>query len=151
MPETPEADPGVRLAALLLAAALAGWGLLSAACAGREASDPALPDSTYVDVMARLSLIREAGQGRPRPGASGRSGAGFTTGADSLEREAIRGVLRESGVEEGALVDFARQVGDEPERMSALWERIQAVSDSLRIEGWDPPGPLPPVERPGGS
>ena len=131
--------------------ALVAGSLALGGCAGREASDPALAESTYVDVMARLSLIREAGEGGPRPGAAGPSGGGFTTGADSLEQEAIQGVLREAGVGEEALVDFARQVGDEPERMSALWERIQALADSLRMEGWDPPGPLPPVERPGGS
>lgn len=118
--------------------ALLMLGLSGPACAGEEKSRPALSDSTYVSVMAQLAAIRRAeGQGAAAP-------------ADRQVRETMEAVLRQADVDGDALLDFARQVGDEPERMANLWERIQGAADSLHEAGWDPPGPLPPLRRDGG-
>lgn len=116
MPEIPGAR---HLAVALLLAAAAG-------CAGPERTDAPIPEPVYVEVMARLAAVRTAADpGRHRdPLAPAR--------ADSL-REAV---LREHGVRRSELKEFARVVGDEPERMRRLWERIASRSDSLRNAGW---------------
>lgn len=112
-----------RRCAPLVAAALV---VAAAGCAGPERSEPPLPEDVYVEVMARLSAIRSATDpGRtasPLPDAR----------ADSIRRE----VLREHGVSRSELKAFARVVGDEPERMKALWKEVSATADSLREAGW---------------
>lgn len=134
--------PGVGLAAGLLLLAVP-------ACAGPERSDPPVPEDVYVAVMGRLAAVRTATDpGRVTP----------PTGeerADSLRRA----VLSEYGVDRSELEEFARVVGDEPDRMRALWKRIGSISDSLWRSGWPPltddqrvrGGPRRPREPGGGD
>lgn len=139
--------PARRLAAGLLLAAAAG-------CAGPERSEAPVSDDVYVEVMARLAAVRVAsdpdrvtpetpgqrsdslppgGQTPARgPEPDGRVGALPTGRADSL-RESI---LEEHGITRRDLKIFARVVGDEPDRMEALWNRIAARVDSLVGAGW---------------
>lgn len=129
---------GSRVAAILLLAGLAAAGGAAwTGCAGPERSEPALADSAYVSVMARLTVIREATRPGPR------------SMPDSLVRRSVDSVLAGAGVDRERLVEFARLVGDEPERMAALWERIRTGADSLREAGWEPPGPVTSEVRPG--
>lgn len=97
--------------------------LLLGACAGPERSPAPVPDSTYVEVMARLSRVRS---GRVDPDADSLAPGK----ADSLRRR----ILEEHGVSASDLEQFARVVGDEPARMQRLWERIRARVDSLQKE-----------------
>lgn len=123
--------PGLRPLALALLVAV------GASCAGPERTAAPVPEDVYVEVMARLAAVRSASDpGRHRdPVPEGR--------ADSL-REAV---LREHGVGRAELKEFARVVGDEPERMRGLWERIAARVDSLQSAGW-PEDSLPGEEEP---
>lgn len=113
--------PGTAAVALLFLG-------LAAACAGPERSEPPVSEEVYVEAMGRLAAIRTAtdpGQVAP-PMPEER--------ADSLRREVLdRHELTRSDLEQ-----FARRIGDEPERMKALWERIASVSDSLWRAGWPP-------------
>lgn len=136
-----------RLAAGLLLAAAAG-------CAGPERSEPPVSEDVYVEVMARLAAVRVAadpdrvtpetpGQrsdslpagGQPPargPEPDGRVETLSTGRADSLRAS----ILEEHGITRRDLKVFARVVGDEPDRMEALWNRIAARADSLVGAGW---------------
>lgn len=116
MPDRPSPPP------LFLAFLVA----VGAACAGPERTDAPVPEDVYVEVMARLAAVRSASD----PGR--RSDPVPRSRADSLRHA----VLREHGVGRAELKEFARGVGDEPERMRGLWKRIAARVDSLRSVGW---------------
>lgn len=123
-PEVLPSGPAWRVTAGLLLIAAAATA--APACAGPERSEPTVSDDLYVEVMSRLAAIRAASDpGRvadPLPPAR----------ADSLRR----GVLARRGVSRADLKAFARLVGDEPDRMQALWKRIGARADSLTGAGW---------------
>lgn len=53
---------------------------------------------------------------------------------------ARRRVLDRYGVEADQLLAFAEAKGRSPATMAELWQRIQELSDSLRDDGWRPPG-----------
>lgn len=115
-----------------------------AACAGPERTRAPLSEDVYVDVMARLSVLRIG---------TGATGDTVTLAAADSVREAV---LRRYGVARSDLKDFARAVGDEPERMKRLWGRITAAAGSLRAAGWPAAtdgsgGPPDETARPGGA
>lgn len=101
-----------------------------AACGGsdRGAGGP-LSDSVYVEVMARLVLLD--------PDMTSESEVPLR----GLPRDtARRRVLDRYGVEADQLLAFAEAEGRSPATMAELWQRIQELSDSLRDDGWRPPG-----------
>lgn len=99
---------------------------VGAACAGPERTEAPVSEDVYVEVMSRLAAVRRASD----PGRH--SDPVPRSRADSLRRA----VLREHGVDRAELKEFARVVGDEPERMRGLWTRIAARVDSLQSAGW---------------
>lgn len=104
--------------------------LLLCACGGEEAPATRLPDSVYVEVMARLVLVDSA---------FGTSGA-VPTGAPPADSLRAR-ILQRWGVEGEDLLAYARTRGDDPEQMQAIWGRIRDLSDSLDTAGWRTPTP----------
>ena len=82
--------------------------LLAAAAAAGGCGEPAggLDDDTYVAVMARLNYARERYQ---------------NTAEDDSARAAV---LAEFGVSGGQIEAFTERHGDDPQRMSRLWDQI---------------------------
>jgi hypothetical protein len=101
-----------------------GAGLLGLACADETPGVSALPDSLYVDVIARLELIGNQATDPERQAI-----------ADSIRSA----VLSEYGVDAAALLTFADEVGEQPARMRAVWEAIGDTRDSLQQAGWGDP------------
>lgn len=101
--------------------------LLVAACGGPDAGERAVPDSVYVEAMARLVLLDTAVPPTLEPALSGAS------------LDSARGrVLRRWGVDDEELLEFARNRGDDPERMQAIWQRVYELSSTLREQDWSP-------------
>lgn len=126
------AAPGARCWAVAVLA------LVAAGCGpdGHAASAPPVPDSVYVEVMARLVLLDSL------------MGSGSRHLPEGTSRDSARAsVLRAHGVAGDELLAFARERGTRPERMEAIWRRIYELSDSLGDEGWRPP--VPGADRPG--
>jgi hypothetical protein len=102
--------------------------LAGVACGGRSSAAPGvLPESTYVQVMARLSLtdslLAPAEYARPA----------------NLSRDSAHAlVLRRWGVADSALLSYAARLGDDPSRLKDVWNRIRTVADSLARAGWIP-------------
>lgn len=114
--------PGLRvagLATLLL--------LPAAGCGGGEADRGAVPDSVYVEAMARLVLLDTAVSPTLEPALTG---AALDSARDR--------VLERWGVDAEALLAFARERGDEPDRMEAVWRRVYELSGALKDEEWRP-------------
>lgn len=115
----------VAAAALLCAASLAG----TTSCGGDAGPPTGLADSTYVQVMARLSLVDSA-----------MAPAGYEL-PKGLSRDSARAlVLRRWGVTDTTLVAFADAQGVRPNRMQDLWTRIRQLADSLARAHWTPDG-----------
>lgn len=116
--------------------------LLTGACRGGEAPATPVPDSVYVEVMARLVLVDSAF------GASD----GLPTGAPPADSVRAR-ILERWGVRGEDLLSYARTRGDDPEQMQAIWRRIRDLSDSLETAGWraptSPRDTAPDERRPG--
>lgn len=131
-------SPAIRVASLglLMASIVAPTLLPVAGCARHERSPAPIPDSTYVSVMARLSVLMQATRGRRSPL------------PDSVVRSARAEILRGHDVREAELLSFAEAVGDEPARMDELWSAIDARVDSLQDAGWTPPGLPADTTRP---
>lgn len=87
----------------------------------------AIPDSAYVEVMARMVLVDSAMTSRPDVSLGGIS-------RDSARRL----VLARYGVTPDELLDYARTVGEHPRAMAGIWQRIQERADSLEAGGWSP-------------
>lgn len=104
--------------------------LLLGACGGEERPATRVPDSIYVEVMARLVLVDSAF------GASGAVPSGAPA-ADSLRAR----ILERWGVAGEDLLAYARTRGEDPEQMQAIWGRIRDLSDSLDTAGWRAPTP----------
>lgn len=123
------AGPGRPGLALLAAA------ILVPGCGGDDdgGGTQLLSDSVYVEVMARLVVLDSAFS--PSPEAA--SGGGER--GDSLRAL----VLESRGVDADQLLDYARTRGASPERMEAVWRRVDELSDSLAAAGWTPPGTPP--------
>lgn len=122
------AGPGRPGLALLAAA------ILVPGCGGDDGGGTQpLSDSVYVEVMARLVVLDSALSPSPEA-ASGDGGR-----ADSLRAR----VLESRGVDADQLLDYARTRGASPERMEAVWRRVDELSDSLAAAGWTPPGTSP--------
>ena len=99
----------------------------AAACGGPRAPAGGLPDSTYVQVMARLALVDSA---------MAPSSYHFP---DTLPRDSARAlVLRRFGVRDSALLSYADALGGEPDHMQEVWTRIRSLADSLADGGWTP-------------
>lgn len=97
---------------------------------GGDAAAPPVPDSAYVEVMARLVLLDSL------------MGSGAPSLPEGTSRDSARlRVLRAYGVQGDELLAFARERGTRPEEMEAIWRRIYELSDSLGDEGWRPPAP----------
>jgi hypothetical protein len=113
-------SPGATVALMALLAGLA--------CGGRSsAASGVLPESTYVQVMARLSLTDSA-----------LAPAEYTPPAD-LSRDSARAlVLRRWGVADSALLSYAARLGDDPGRLKDVWNRVRTLADSLARAGWTP-------------
>ena len=82
--------------------------LLAVSAAGGGCGEPAggLDDDAYVAVMARLNYARERY-------------------ANTAEEDSARAaVLAEFGVSGGQIEAFTERHGDDPQRMSRLWDRI---------------------------
>ena len=96
---------GVIVRPILLVAGLAAVG-----CGG---SGGGLDDDTYVSVMARLSWAR-------------------ARYADTAEGDSVRAAaLDEHGVTGQQLEEFVARLGDDPGRMSRLWEAIRLEVEVL--------------------
>ncbi len=115
--------PAAPVAAVALVALVAGI-----ACAGGDSGAPGvLPESTYVQVMARLSLTDSL-----------LAPAEYTPPA-KLERDSARAaILRRWGVSDSALVRTASRLGSDPNRVKEVWTRIRTMADSLARAGWNP-------------
>ncbi len=125
-----------RVSALALSSAAVVAPLLLAGvavdCTRPPASELAVNDSVYVEVMTRLVLFRE-------DLLESRGGHGYRVRMlDSLEIA----VAEELGVTAEDLFAFAEVAGRDPKRMKGLWELVLAAVDSLRP-------PDAEVEQPG--
>lgn len=101
--------------------------LLAAGCGGERVPRTALPDSVYMEVMARMVLLDSAMT----------SPAEVSLGA--LSRDSARSlVLERHGVTREQLLEFARTLGEHPRAMAELWQRIQQRADSLAARRWNP-------------
>lgn len=86
--------------------------------------DAAIPDSTYVEVMARLVRIDSTFRARSEL---------------SMSRDSAREmVFRAYDVRPEELLAFADRVGPEVDRMHAIWDHIRVAADSLDRRGWTP-------------
>jgi hypothetical protein len=107
--------------------------LLAATCGGRRAEAGVVAESTYVQIMARLSLadsLLAPADYEPPAG---------------LSRDSARAlVLGRWGVPDSALEAFADGLGEDPGRLKDVWTRIRSLADSLARSGWSP---LPEEER----
>lgn len=126
-PHAPAATtPGPEATRLPLVAAA----LVALACGGADrVPRTAVPDSVYVEVMARLVLVDSA----------------MTSQAEvplgPIPRDSARRlVLDRYEVTEDELLEFARTVGEHPRAMAELWRRVQERADSLRASHWTPAG-----------
>lgn len=111
------------------AATLAWLALVACvACAGRGSGAPGvLPESTYVQVMARLSLTDSL-----------LAPAEYAAPA-GLNRDSARVlILRRWGVSDSALLAFANELGGHPDRLKEVWTRVRTLADSLTRAGWTP-------------
>lgn len=128
-----------RVSALALSSApllapllLAG---VAADCAPSPATEIAVNDSVYVQVMTRLVLFR-------KDLLESRGGHGYRVRMlDSLEIA----VAEELGVTAEDLFAFAEVAGRDPERMKGLWELVLAAVDSLRLPEAEAEQPEPDV------
>lgn len=113
-------------------AALLGAALLvsATACGGEDAARSPVPDSAYVEAMARMVLLDTAVSPSLDPPLSGPA-------LDSARQR----VLERYGVDTEQLLEFARTEGDDPGRMQAVWQRVRQLSDSLRKDRWRPEVP----------
>lgn len=113
--------PGAPVRGRIRPALVAGMGLLVAlqGCGERGPEPDVLDDSTYVQVMARLSYIRQVAD---------RSGS-----PDSLRwaDSARPAVLEDFGVGGEELERYAALHGDDPRHMTEVWERIGDVLDDI--------------------
>ncbi len=102
--------------------------LASTACEiGRPQGSGVLPESTYVQVMARLSL------------ADSILAASDYTLPVGLARDSARHlVLRRWAVSDSELITFADRLGRDPSRLTDVWTRIRQVADSLSRARWTP-------------
>lgn len=120
---------------LLTAGAAAALALLAAACGGREAGGGPVPDSVYVEAMARLVLLDTAVSPTLEPALEG-----------SARDSARSRVLERYGVDAEELLAFARERGGDPERMQSVWQRVYELSGTLKEEDWRPlPDSLDPL------
>lgn len=109
--------------------------LLAAGCGGGEADRAPVGDSVYVEAMARLVLLDTAVSPTLEPALSG---AALDSARDR--------VFERWGVDAEALLAFAREQGDDPDRMEAVWRRVYELSGSLKDEAWRPlPDSLDPL------
>lgn len=114
-------------AALPAAVVILAVASAAAACGGPPAPAGVLPDSTYVQVMARLALVD-----------SSLAPSGYHL-PDSLPRDSARAlVLRRFGVRDSALLAYADSLGGRPDRMQEVWTRIRSLADTLADSGWSP-------------
>ena len=128
-----------RVSALALSSApllapllLAG---VAADCARSPATEIAVNDSVYVQVMTRLVLFR-------KDLLESRGGHGYRVRMlDSLEIA----LAEELGVTAEDLFAFAEVAGRDPERMKGLWELVLAAVDSLRPPEAEAEQPEPDV------
>lgn len=96
--------------------ALLAAGVVAVGC-GESAGG--IDDDTYVEVMARLNYARERY-------------------ANTAEDDSARvAVLHEFGVSGEQIAAFTERYGDDPQRMSRLWERIRREVEALH--GIEPP------------
>lgn len=109
------------------AGAAAALVLLAAACGGNEAGAGPVPDSVYVEAMARLVLLDTAVSPTLEPAPQG-------SALDSARGR----VLERYGVDAEKLLAFARARGSEPERMQEIWRRVYELSGKLKEEDWRP-------------
>lgn len=127
-----------------LVGAAAALALLAAACGGTEAGGGPVPDSVYVEAMARLVLLDTAVSPTLEPA------------PEDAALDSARGrVLERYGVDAEELLAFARNRGGEPERMQEIWRRVYELSGQLKEEDWRPlPDSLDPLAGdtlPGGA
>ncbi len=118
-------------------AAAAALLLLAAACGDGGPEEPAgvVPDSVYVEAMARLVLLDTAVSPTLEPAPAGAA-------LDSARER----VLTRWGVDAEDLLEFARNRGEDPERMQAVWQRVYEMSGSLKEDDWRPlPDSLDPL------
>lgn len=117
------------------AGAAAALALLAAACGGTEAGAGPVPDSVYVEAMARLVLLDTAVSPTLEPAPEG-------SALDSARGR----VLERYGVDADELLAFARDRGGEPERMEEIWRRVYELSGKLKEGDWRPlPDSLDPL------
>lgn len=86
-----------------------------------------MAESTYVQVMARLSLMD-----------STLAPAEYTPPAKPGRDSARALVLRRWGVGDSALLSFSDRLGGDPTRLKDVWSRIRTLADSLARSGWTP-------------
>lgn len=119
---------------------LAGAVLLSVAagCGGAGTEDGGtVPDSVYVEAMARMVLLDTDVSPTLEPPLSG----------PALDSARSR-VLEHHGVDAGELLEFARTRGGDPEQMQAIWQRVDELSRQLKDEEWRPlPDSAAPTSR----
>ena len=112
--------------------------VLLVGCGGPEAGPRTVSDSVYVEAMARLVLLDTAVSPTLQPALTGAA----------LDSARTR-VLRRWGVDDEALLEFARNRGDDPGRMEAIWQRVYELSNTLQGEDWRPgAGPASPDSGP---
>lgn len=111
-------------------AAMLSLALLVSACGGETPPATEVPDSVYVEVVARLMLVDSAFGTAP----------GLPAGDAPVDSLRAR-ILEEWGVRGDELVEFARTRGAEPEQMQAIWRRVRDLRDSLEEAGWRAPSP----------
>lgn len=134
-PRRADPGPGARLPGARAVGAVATLLLLAAACGGREVGGGPVPDSVYVEAMARLVLLDTAVSPTLEPPVSG---AALDSARDR--------VLERWGVDTGELLAFARNRGDDPDRMRAIWQRVYELSGTLKEQAWRPlPDSLDPL------
>lgn len=109
--------------------------LAVAACGGPAERAGPVPDSVYVEAMARMVLLDTAVSPSLEPAPEG-----------PVLDSARQRVLRRYGVDTEGLLEFARASGDDPRRMETLWRRVYELSDSLKRQRWEPPTGPPPAD-----
>lgn len=128
--EGPPLRPGLSPARFPAATLLLVVVLWAGGCAPAEPDRPPPADSTYVRVMARLTVL----DGR-------RNEPGLDEGRLDAARDSILSI---AGVERDSLLARAREIGNDPARARIVWSAIERIADSLRTAGWSPPGLPPP-------
>ena len=95
---------------------------LAGGCSREPEGQPAVDESTYVELMTKLVLLRDSMRTINLPYWSQQQVL------DSVEAS----IVEEYGVEADDLFEFARVAGRDPERMQRLWKAIQQRADSIR-------------------